>query len=59
MIANALNLTALEIGQQTKKGRNTNLIKAMCECENVIRLSRGVLESGVTCNTCEEIFKEA
>ena len=59
ILAGAFDLTAIGGEQAKKKGRNTNLIKAMCECENVIRLSRGVLESGVTCNQCEEMFKEA
>jgi hypothetical protein len=60
ILEKALELTALSNeGNAKPKGRNTNLIKAMCECENVIRLSRGVLESGVTCNQCEEMFKEA
>ena len=59
ILSNAFDLTALGGESAKKKGRNTNLIKAMCECENVIRLSRGVLESGVTCNQCEEVFKEA
>ena len=60
ILRQALELTAISNdGNAKPKGRNTNLIKAMCECQNVIRLSRGVLESGVTCNTCEEIFKEA
>jgi hypothetical protein len=60
ILRQALELTAISNdGNAKPKGRNTNLIKAMCDCQNVIRLSRGVLESGVTCNTCEEIFKEA
>jgi hypothetical protein len=60
ILTKALELTATGEGTSAKpKGRNTNLIKAMCDCENVIRLSRGVLESGVTCNQCEEMFKEA
>jgi hypothetical protein len=59
VLASAFDLVAIGGGTAKPKGRNTNLIKATCECENVIRLSRGVLESGVTCNTCEEIFKEA
>jgi hypothetical protein len=60
ILSNALELTATSTEAGAKpKGRNTNLIKATCDCENVIRLSRTVLESGVTCNTCEEIFKEA
>ena len=52
IIANALNLTALEVGQATKKGRNTNLIKAQCPCEQIIRASRGVIEAGVRCDVC-------
>jgi len=60
ILSNAFDLTAIGNEASAKpKGRNTNLIKAQCDCGNTIRLSRGVLESGVTCNTCEEIFKEA
>lgn len=59
ILANAFDLVALGAESAKPKGRNTNLIKAMCECGNTLRLSRGLLESGVTCNTCEEIFKEA
>jgi hypothetical protein len=59
ILANAFDLVALGGESAKPKGRNTNLIKAMCDCENVIRLSRTVLEIGVTCNQCEEIFKEA
>jgi hypothetical protein len=60
LIAQAMELTALSNeGAAKPKGRNTNLIKATCECENVIRLSRTVLEIGVTCNGCDEIYKEA
>ena len=59
ILAGAFDLVALGGESAKKKGRNTNLIKAMCDCENVIRLSRTVLEIGVTCNQCDEIFKEA
>lgn len=59
VLSSAFDLVALGGEQAKKKGRNTNLIKATCECENVIRLSRTVLEIGVTCNGCEETFKEA
>lgn len=59
ILAGAFDLVALGGAQAKPKGRNTNLIKATCDCENVIRLSRTVLEIGVTCNACEEIFKEA
>ena len=59
ILTNAFDLTALGGEQAKKKGRNTNLIKATCECENVIRLSRTVLEIGVTCNSCEQVYTEA
>ncbi len=59
ILAGAFDLTAIGEGTQKPKGRNTNLIKAQCDCENTIRLSRTVLEIGVTCNQCEEIYKEA
>lgn len=60
ILAQALELTAnMAEGGSKPKGRNTNLIKATCECENVIRLSRTVLEIGVTCNQCEGVYAEA
>ena len=59
ILANAFDLVALGGESAKPKGRNTNLIKAVCDCENVIRLSRTVLEIGVTCNACDEIYKEA
>jgi hypothetical protein len=60
ILAGAFDLVAIgNEGSAKPKGRNTNLIKATCECGNTIRLSRGVLEIGVTCNGCEGIFTEA
>ena len=59
ILTNAFDLTALGGEQAKPKGRNTNLIKAQCDCENTIRLSRTVLDIGVTCNACDEIYKEA
>jgi queuine/archaeosine tRNA-ribosyltransferase len=59
ILANAFDLVAIGGESAKPKGRNTNLIKAQCDCENTIRLSRTVLEIGVTCNQCEEIYKEA
>jgi hypothetical protein len=59
IIENALEITAISQEQAKPKSRNTNLIKAQCDCENTIRLSRTVLEIGVTCNACDEIYKEA
>ena len=59
ILSNAFDLTAIGAEASKPKGRNTNLIKAMCNCENVIRLSRTVLEIGVICNACDESYKEA
>jgi hypothetical protein len=59
IVDDALKLTATGEGAKKPKGRNTNLIKAMCSCENVIRLSRTVLEIGVTCNQCRRRYEEA
>ena len=59
ILTNAFDLTAIGAESAKPKGRNTNLIKATCECENVIRLSRTVLEIGVTCNQCEGVYSEA
>jgi hypothetical protein len=59
ILEKALEVTATGTETAKPKGRNTNLIKATCDCENVIRLSRTVLEIGVTCNACDEIYKEA
>ena len=54
VIEQALNLTALDLaGSRKPKGRNTNLIKAQCPCENTIRASKGVLEGGVRCDQCD------
>lgn len=58
ILASAFDLTALSMGQAKPKGRNTNLLKAQCDCEQVIRASRGVIESGVMCSQCETYFKE-
>ena len=55
----ALKLSAIGEGKAKPKGRNTNLIKAECDCGNVIRLSRTVLEIGVVCKACEDTFQEA
>jgi len=60
ILETALELTALDnSGTGKPKGRNTNLIKAVCPCEQVIRASRGVLDSGVKCNACGGEFNEA
>ena len=42
------------------KGRNTNLLKAVCQCEEplTIRASRGVLDSGIRCDECGTRFQE-
>jgi len=60
VLAQALELTAnMAEGATKPKGRNTNLIKAVCDCDQIIRASASVIKAGVTCNQCEEIFKEA
>jgi hypothetical protein len=52
ILAGAFDLVALGGESAKKKGRNTNLLKAMCPCEQVIRASRGVLDAGVSCDMC-------
>jgi hypothetical protein len=59
ILTNAFDLTALGGEQAKKKGRNTNLLKAQCPCEQVIRASRGVLDAGVSCDMCGDKFTEA
>ena len=60
ILTDALALTATGEGSQKPRGRNTNLIKAECgDCGNVIRLSRSVLENGVSCKPCKVEFTEA
>ena len=59
ILAGAFDLTAIGGEQAKKKGRNTNLIKAMCDCGSIIRTSATVLKSGVMCTVCESDFVEA
>jgi hypothetical protein len=60
ILTKALELTATGEGTSAKpKGRNTNLIKAVCDCDQIIRASASVIKSGVTCNECESEFKES
>lgn len=59
ILTKALELTATGEGTAKPKGRNTNLLKAQCPCEQVIRASRGVIEAGVRCDSCEGQFVEA
>jgi hypothetical protein len=58
ILEKALELTATGEGAQKPKGRNTNLIKAVCDCGNIIRASATVITAGVRCENCEELFKE-
>ena len=58
ILAGAFDLTAIGGGQEKKKGRNTNLLKAQCDCEQIIRASASVIKAGVTCNQCETEFRE-
>jgi hypothetical protein len=56
ILRQALELTAIGEGTAKPKGRNTNLLKATCGCEQVIRASRGVIEAGVICALCQTAF---
>lgn len=59
-IEHALSLVALSGEEGKPKGRNKNLIVAMCECENKIRLSQQVLDaSRPMCQECETEFVKA
>lgn len=59
-IDNAITAVAggLKSAPKTKK-RNKNLLKATCQCPEplTIRASAKVIESGVRCDECEELFK--
>jgi hypothetical protein len=59
ILEKALEITATGEASAKPKGRNTNLIKATCDCENIIRTSKSVLESGVECQECGSKFAEA
>lgn len=52
ILSNAFDITALGGESAKPKGRNTNLLKAVCPCEQVIRASRGVIDAGVRCDAC-------
>jgi hypothetical protein len=57
----AFDLTAMSTeGASKPKGRNTNLLKAVCLCDEplTIRASRGVLDSGIRCDECGARFQE-
>lgn len=53
LLSNAFDITALGGESAKPKGRNTNLLKAVCPCEQVIRASRGVIDAGVRCDACD------
>jgi len=58
VIEQALKITALDLaGSKKPKSRNTNLLKAECDCGNSIRASRGVIAGGVECRECESRFE--
>jgi hypothetical protein len=59
ILTEALALTATGEEAQKPKGRNTNLIKAECECGNIIRTSRTTLDIGIVCKGCNEDYQEA
>ena len=56
ILTNAFDLVAIGTETAKPKGRNTNLLKATCGCEQVIRASRGVIEAGVICALCQTAF---
>jgi hypothetical protein len=56
ILSNAFDLTAIGAESAKPKGRNTNLLKAVCGCEQVIRASRGVIDAGVSCELCGTRF---
>jgi hypothetical protein len=59
ILEKALELTALSNeGNAKPKGRNTNLLKAVCQCDEpkTIRASRGVIDSGIRCDECQMRF---
>ena len=59
ILEKALELTALSNeGASKPKGRNTNLLKAVCQCDEpkTIRASRGVIDSGIRCDECQMRF---
>jgi len=59
ILKKALELTATTTeGDKKPKGRNTNLIKAVCDCGNIIRTSATVLNIGIVCKGCNEDFRE-
>jgi hypothetical protein len=59
IIEQALKITALKGGADKPKGRNTNLLKAVCSCGQSVRASKSVLDSGVCCYTCGMQFLPA
>lgn len=58
LIENALALMADAEQAGKTRGRNKNLLKAVCKCSS-IRASATVIENGVTCNKCGEVFLKA
>lgn len=58
LIENALALMADSESAGKTKGRNKNLLKAVCDCSS-IRASATVIEQGVTCNKCGQVFRKA
>jgi hypothetical protein len=60
ILAGGFDLTAIGNEANKPKGRNTNLLKAVCLCDEplTIRASRGVLDSGVRCDECGAKFQE-
>lgn len=55
--AELLLVRSLIGGASKPKGRNKNLLKAVCECGDSIRASAKVIAKGVTCDECETHYK--
>ena len=59
-ISKALEASAVEAPAKKKKAANRNLIKCVCECDTVVRMSATVLETQtVKCSKCKKAFVEA
>jgi len=55
--AELLLVRSLLGGASKPKGRNKNLLKAVCECGDSIRASAKVIAKGVTCDECETHYE--
>jgi hypothetical protein len=59
-LKNALEASAVEAPAKQKKQADRNLVKCVCDCDTVVRMSPKVLEMGtVKCSACKKAFQEA